>query len=241
MDKVTMVLTSCGRNDLLEKTLDSFLKYNRYPIERYIITEDSADLNVFKECKRLNAEKYNNKLEFIFNYEKLGQSASIDLAYSMVDTEYIFHCEEDWEFYRGGFIEDSIKVLKTQPKVIQSWIRPKSDNILNKIQSKIYNLPLGVSVRIVEPISFTVENANEDGTNMIIKNYMGFSWNPGVKRLKDWQELPNGYSGFEREHLVDEYYRDNKFMVVSLSESDTDGYVKHIGWNRRAADPIYIK
>jgi hypothetical protein len=28
-------------------------------------------------------------------------------------------------------------------------------------------------------------------------------------------------------------------MVVSLSEDDYDGYVKHIGWNRRAADPVY--
>lgn len=239
--KITLVLTSCGRNDLLEKTLDSFFQWNTYQIERYIITEDSADPKVFEECDRLNREKYDNKLEFIFNHEKLGQSSSIDLAYSKVETEYIFHCEEDWEFYRSGFIEDSIKVLKTQPKVIQAWIRPKSDNILNKIQSKIYDLPLGVSVRIVDPASFIVRGANEDGTDMVIKNYMGFSWNPGVKRLKDWQELSNGYSGFEREHLVDQYYRDNGFMVVSLSMDDNDGYVKHIGWNRRAADPVYRK
>ena len=241
MDKITLVLTSCGRNDLLEKTLDSFFKWNTYPIDRYIITEDSADPKVFEECERLNREKYENKLEFIFNYEKLGQSTSIDKAYSMVETEYIFHCEEDWEFYRSGFIEDSIKVLKTQPKVIQAWIRPKSDRILNQIDQKIYNLPLGVSVRIVKPVSFIVRGENEDGTDMIVKNYMGFSWNPGVKRLKDWQELPNGYSGFEREHLVDQYYRDTGFMVVSLSKNDDDGFVKHLGWGRRAADPVYRK
>lgn len=241
MDKVTFVLTSCGRNDLLEKTLDSFFKWNTYPIERYIITEDSANPKVFEECERLNHEKYNGKLEFIFNHEKLGQSASIDKAYSMVNTEYIFHCEEDWEFYRDGFIENSIKVFKTQPKVIQSWIRPKSDNILNQIQNKIYQLPLDVFVRIVDPISFIVRGANEDGSDMVIKNYMGFSWNPGLKRLKDWVELPNGYSGFEREHLVDQYYRDNGFMVVSLSNNDNDGYVKHIGWGRRAGDPVYKK
>jgi hypothetical protein len=239
LSKITMVLTSCGRNDLLEKTLDSFFKYNTYPIERYIIIEDSADFIIFNECERLNKEKYDGKLEFIFNYEKLGQCASIDKAYSIVETEYVFHCEEDWEFYRDGFIEESIKVLKTQPKVIQAWIRPKSDNILNKIQSNIYTLPFGVSVRIVEPVGFIVRGANDDGSDMIIKNYMGFSWNPGVKRIKDWKELSNGYSGFEREHLVDQYYRDNGFMVVSLSKDDTDGYVKHIGWNRRAANPVY--
>ena len=228
ISNTTFVLTSCGRNDLLEKTLDSFFKYNTYPIDRYIIIEDSADPKVFEECEILNREKYDNKLEFVFNHEKLGQSASIDKAYTMVKTEYIFHCEEDWEFYRSGFIEDSIKVLKTQPKVIQTWIRPKNDKILNSIDPKIYNLPLGASVRMVNPASFIVKGANEDGTDMIIKDYMGFSWNPGVKRLKDWQELPNGYSGFDREHLIDQYYRDNGFMVVTLSLNDEDGYVRHI-------------
>jgi len=238
---VTFVLTSCGRIDILEKTLDSFFEHNTYPIERYIITEDSADPKVFEECERLNREKYNGRLEFIFNYDNLGQAASIDKAYSMVETEYIFHCEDDWEFYRSGFIEDSIKVLKTQPKVIQAWIRPKSDKILNNIESKVYNLPLGASVRMVQPASFIVKGANKDGTDLVVKNYIGFSWNPGVKRLKDWKELPNGYSGFERENLIDEYYRDHGFIVVSLSRSDDDGYVKHSGWNRRADDPIYKK
>ena len=239
LSDVTFVLTSCGRMDLLEKTLDSFFKYNTYPIDRYLIIEDSTNTDVFERCKSLNIEKYNNKLEFIFNHEKLGQSASIDKAYSNVETEYIFHCEDDWEFYQGGFIEDSIKVLKTQPKVIQSWIRPKSDGILNKIQNKINSLPLGVCVRIVEPTSFIVKNANIDGSDIVVTDFMGFSWNPGVKRLKDWEELPNGYAGFEREHLVDQYYRSRGFMVVSLSKNDEEGYVKHIGWNRRAADHVY--
>jgi len=241
MKKITFVLTSCGRNDLLEKTLDSFFKYNTHPIERYIITEDSADPKVFEECERLNREKYDGKLEFIFNYEKLGQAASIDKAYSIVDTEYIFHCEEDWEFYRSRFIEDSIKVLETQPKVIQAWIRPKSDKILNKIEDKVYTLPGEVKVRRVLPVSFIVKGANKDGTDIVVKDYIGFSWNPGVKRLKDWQQLPDGYSGFVREHLVDHYYRDNGFMVVSLSTNDEEGYVRHLGWGRRAGDPEFIK
>jgi len=34
-----------------------------------------------------------------FKLKNIGQIKSIDKAYSMVDTEYIFHCEDDWEFY----------------------------------------------------------------------------------------------------------------------------------------------
>ena len=73
MEKVTFVLTSCGRLDLLEQTLNSFLRYNNYPIERYIIVEDSADIEVYEKCKELN-ERFGNIFEFIFNEEKLGQT-----------------------------------------------------------------------------------------------------------------------------------------------------------------------
>ena len=116
--KVTFVMTACGRPDLMEKTLDSFFKFNDYPIERYIITEDSADPEIFKECKSLNDKKYQNKLEFVFNERKLGQSKSIDLAYSMVETEFVFHCEEDWEFYNPNFIQESLRVLKSDETIL---------------------------------------------------------------------------------------------------------------------------
>lgn len=235
---VTFVLTSCGRLDLLEKTLDSFFKHNTYPIERYIITEDSADPLVFAECLRIS-KKYDKDIEFIFNYEKLGQSKSIDKAYSTINTEYVFHCEEDWEFYNGGFIEDSIQILETQPKVIQAWIRPKSDGILNDIDNTVYLINGNIKVRMVKPVSFIVKGANSDGTDMVIKNYMGFSWNPGLKRLHDWKLLPNGYSGFEREHLIDAYYRDLGYIAVSLSENNTIGYVKHLGWHRRVENTVH--
>lgn len=238
INSVTFVLTSCGRIDLLEKTLDSFFKYNTYPIERFIVTEDSADPVIFEECKQLN-KKYNNVIEFMFNEKKLGQSKSIDKAYGTVTTKYVFHCEEDWEFYRRGFIEDSIRVLSSTSKILQAWIRPKSDKILNKISEKIFEIN-GMKVRAVLPVSFNTGDTNEDGTPMIVYNYMGFSWNPGLKRMSDYRLLENGYTGMVREHLIDHWYRDNGFMVVSLSVNDSDGYVKHTGWNRRAGDPGFV-
>ena len=50
--EVTFVLTSCGRPDLLEKTLDSFLKYNTFVIKNYIITEDSAIQGINNNLKK---------------------------------------------------------------------------------------------------------------------------------------------------------------------------------------------
>lgn len=238
--KVTFVMTACGRPDLMEKTLDSFFKFNDYPIERYIITEDSADPEIFKECKRLNDTKYQNKLEFVFNEKKLGQSKSIDLAYSMVETEFVFHCEEDWEFYNPNFIQESLRVLNGDETVLQAWIRPKSDKILNEIKPETYEID-GVRVRDVLPKSFMVKDALPGGKDLIVRDYMGFSWNPGVKRMADYELLKNGYAGFTQEHMIDGFYRahDKGFRVVSISDHDEDGFVRHIGWGRRADDPVY--
>ena len=238
--EVTFVMTACGRPDLMETTLDSFFKFNEYPIKRFIITEDSMDPIVFLKCKDLNYKKYNNKIEFIFNDKKLGQARSIDLAYSKIDTPYIFHCEEDWSFYNPGFIEKSIAILEADKTVLQGWIRPKSDKILNDINSNVYKIG-DVEVRDVLPKSFLVKNGIAPGKDLVVRDYMGFSWNPGLKRLSDYKLLRNGYSGFDAEHMIDTFYRSHStgFKVVSISREDHEGYVQHIGQNRRAGDSIY--
>lgn len=230
MEKVTLVLTSCGRLDLLERTLDSFFKYNTYPIEKYLIVEDSADKEVFNKCVKLN-EKYENKLEFIFNEQKLGQLKSIDLAYSKVETDYIFHLEDDWEFYRSYFIDKSIKLLDVRHDILQIWIRPKSDKIVNKIGKKVF-IQKGVYYRKVLPATFYTGKILEDGKKELVFNYTGFSFNPGLKRLSDYK-LIGSYQKYKQEHLIDYFYGMLGYSVVSLSKDDDDGYVKHIGWERR--------
>ena len=51
--KVTFVLTSCGRIDLLDKTLESFFKFNSYGLEKMYLVEDSVDKNVYKHIKKM--------------------------------------------------------------------------------------------------------------------------------------------------------------------------------------------
>lgn len=235
---VTCVLTSCGRIDLLEKTLNSFIIFNDYErIKEFIIIEDSADPKIAEQLNKLNEEKYNGIFKIIINEHRLGQSASIDKAYAMVETDYVFHCENDWEFYRKGFIQASLGVLETQPKVLQCWIRPKSDGILNRIEPKVFQLPGGYKVRRVLPHDFAYTDIDADGiaVKVQVSGYIGFSWNPGLKRMSDYK-LIKAYSNYKHEHLVDRFYKENGYMVVSLSENDQDGYVKHIGWNNRTAD-----
>ena len=112
---VTVVVTSCGRQDLLERTLDSFLKYNTYPVRAFVIVEDDAS-----DKNRRLEEKYGPyNLKWLATGKHIGQISAIDEAYKHVQTEYIFHCEDDWEFTAPGFIEKSLAVLTANPKLLQ--------------------------------------------------------------------------------------------------------------------------
>ena len=88
---ITFCLISCERPDLLEITLDSFLKFNTAKIEKYIVSEDSAVRMVELENKYPFIEfKYND------TGKRYGMMGNLQKAYSFAETEYIFSCEEDW-------------------------------------------------------------------------------------------------------------------------------------------------
>jgi hypothetical protein len=236
-DNVTFVLTSCGRVGLLERTITSFIKYNTYPIDRYILIDDSADIQVFKDIENLN-EKLGNIFELHFNYEKIGQVRSVDKLHSMVSSDYIFHCEDDWEFYNPDFIKKSIDVFKEDEKILQVLIRPKTDSLSTGMSSVILQTKNGTKYRKVVPVSYLVDPA----INRWVRNYGGFTLNPALKRTSDYKLLPSYTSISDKdgcEEPVDKFYSSLGFYVVSLSESDSDGYVRHIGWEERSKNHIW--
>ena len=201
---ITFSLTSCGRPDLLERTLNSFFKYNTYPIERYKIIDDSTHPELFEEL----IEKY-PEIEWIFNTERLGQSASIDILYDDIYTPWIFHCEDDWEFLKEGFIEDSMLFME-DPKIIQCWLRGPND-------TNGHPLIIGEEY---DTLRFGYQGI-----------WHGFSFNPGLKRLSDYL-LAKPYSRIGWETEINKFYYDLGYYAVSLK----DRYVEHIGWTRHVQD-----
>lgn len=179
MKKVTVCITSFNRFELLCKTLDSFFKYNTYPIEKVIVIEDSGLI----EMKNKIIDRYGEKIFLIFNNENIGQVKSIDKMYQLVESEYIFHSEDDYEFYKEGFIEDSLKILENFPNINQVWIRGK---MLKKDQIDYY---LESEIKEIDNLKFRmVKSPNSEC-------WCGFSFNAGLRRTKDYKDMfPNGYS-----------------------------------------------
>lgn len=210
--KVTFVLTSCKRFDLLEPTLRSFLKYNTYPIEEYIIIEDSPDI---EKLNRVLKKFPGIKFKTLFNDPQLGQLRSIDKAYSFVKTEFIFHCEDDWLFYRHGFIEKSFSIFLEKEKIINVWLREQNDTNQHPLESEVHQTADGVRYKYLK-------TGFQGG-------FHGFTFNPGLRRTKDY-ELIKPYANWPDEiDLSNEYYHKYQFRGVIL----TEGYVKHLGDHRK--------
>ena len=186
----SLVITSCGRFDLLRRTVGSFLKFVDVQPKQYILVEDSGD-----ESVREVLASFNLPFEILINQPNTGQQpsierlhAAIDLAYDQVRFPYIFHCEDDWEFFRTGFIQESFTVLNALPKASaimlrgRDWRKPlrnlplkeiKTSNIAAKSRGK--TTPLIVRFCQPEP---------PESCRVLIGYYM-----PGLRRLTDYKEV----------------------------------------------------
>lgn len=217
MRDVTLVVTSCARHDLLKRTLDSFVKFNTYSIAKTIVIEDSLTEapSWFLQLEGLGQKTW------IANKRQRGQIYSIDRAYSEVTTPYIFHCEDDWEFTRSGFIEASKEILTAHKEVWTVNLRADDCNG-HPVSGSIFGLTL---------------SPNWSG------GWGGMSFNPGLRRLSDYRKLGSygrhlgyGTHGFEAELALSKSHLENGFRIGSLY----DKYVEHIGEGRsRAADKSF--
>lgn len=175
---ITVCITSFNRFWLLEQTLDSFLKLNKYPIKRWIINEDSGN----NECYDKIKTKYGDLFDIIGFSNKIGQMKSIDWMYNLVDTKYIVHLEDDWKFNRNpDFIQQSVEILENNPNIHRvAW------------QQQI-------------PLEWC--NVKKEGDWDMMKeafcgDWCGFSFTPGLIRLEDYKKMfPEGYGKYHEEGI----------------------------------------
>jgi len=203
---ISVVITSCNRFDLLDKTLESFFKFNTYPLNQIIIIEDSSkDLKI-----KMLIEKYRqHNITLIVNNDRIGQMSSINKAYSHVNSDYIFHCEDDWEFFEYGFIEKSLNILLLNKKILSVWLRDISE----------YN-----------NIKFSEEVFVCEGCNYKLVYDEILSFNPSLKRCKD-TKLITDFTKFKQtiEKGISNFYLQKKFVSAILLQP----HVKHLGYHRR--------
>ena len=213
---ITLVVTSCGRLDLLKHTLESFDRFNTAPVREVFITEDAGDEGV----RAVIPAHWKDHCTFFVNRPKLGQLASIDLAYGQVKTPYIFHCEDDWEFYRPGFVEDSRAILELRPEILQVWLR----NYVYDLHVHSPYIRLGAREVIGGVPCYPLISDKPE--------WQSFSLNPGLRRLKEYR-LCAPFAGYGGEKALSQRYAELNLTAVTL-EGDA---VLHTGFGLHVETP----
>lgn len=219
---ITVVVTSCKRHDLLARTLESFRRQETEGRVARILVAEDGDADPKAVCEKFAAD-------YFCTGERVGQVRLIDLAYARVTTPYIFHLEDDWEFTRPGFMEKSRALLESDARMLLVQLRH-----WNPDERLTYVAP-DQSWGKVDPAPETV--------------WHGFSFNPALRRLCDYQLLGSfsqqrltlnliplvASAAIPYEAQASEFYFRRGFYAGIL---DRKGFVRHIGEERHVQHPL---
>jgi hypothetical protein len=207
---VTVCLTSCGRPDLLRRTLDSFCHFN--PGGDIIISEDSADAAIIAEMERAYPA-----MRILSGPERLGQMRSIDRLFGAVKTPYLFHLEDDWLFDGPVAWGAARELLAARDEIANVSVRAFSE-IKEKYRLRSDPITLqGETFRLMH------RDAHPE--------FFGWSNNPGLMRTA----LYAAYAPFGRlrhDQMSALIKRDGRSEAYL-----TPGVAHHIGQKRNITDP----
>jgi hypothetical protein len=154
------------------------------------------------------------KVKWIKNGDRRGQSYSIDRLYSEIHEEYIFWCEDDWEFTESYFLQPSKQILDANPDI--SMVALRSD----------WNHPL-----VEDPRGFKIAEPYWGGV------WGGTCWNPGLRRLSDYRRFGSygrhvgyGTHGLGHEQKWSKLHLDSGYRIAVLPN-----HCHHIGEQRSKA------
>ncbi len=216
---ITVVVTSCNRHDLLARTLESFRAHETEGRVARILVAEDGDADPRAVCARFGAEHFRTM-------ERVGQIRLIDQAYARVTTPYIFHLEDDWEFYRSGSMQKSRTCLESDPQILLVQLRAWNDTGGHPVSHATQDHAFGVMA------------------TGYCDCWHGFTFNPGLRRLSDYQRLGGSYENQSRTMYVvaktptaalpfeveaSAFYHRHGYRAMILDEG---GYVRHIGEDR---------
>jgi len=223
---ITLFITSCGRPHLLRRTLESFVKFNTYPIKQVIICEDSGIKGIIDFVKEILPYP----LCFCYNEERIGQMKTIEKYIKLVKTPYVFHLEDDYEFFDYGFIEISLKILKSDSKISQVLLEDEQHDYY-KVD---INNPLCYKILGDDPNNPNIEELTNGNGALSC-----YSWRPSLKPI-EIALLRIPYKDWDDEYTLElEINKRGLYSVVTKNiKNGKKGFCTHIGKNEHVSSRV---
>jgi hypothetical protein len=209
-EDVTVCITSCGRLDLLARTLKSFRTF--HVGGRLLISEDSDDEAVVAQVRR----DYPGA-EVLTGEGRTGIMRSIDRLYAVVETPFILHLEDDWLFDGAVDFSAAIGLLKKEKHIANVCVRA-FDEIREKYRKRSAALAFaGAEFRVMQ------KDAHPEF----------FAWSPNPGLIS--RDLYRAYAPFARvmpDQMSGVMKADGLTQAFLLP-----GVARHIGHGRNVVDP----
>ena len=219
MPAYSLLVTSCDRDDLLERTIKTFIRTCDISPSEIVIINDGPD----RPCPAFLNRYKHLRLKWICNGERRGQIYSCDRLWIECKNDFAMWMEEDWAFTSGDFIKKSFDILE-HPEVLTVSLRGTECN----------GHPLVNDPRF----PFKIQEQGWRG------GWGNFSFNPGLRRKADWERIGSygrqvgyGTHGLSHELALSKMYREMGFVIAVLPPYTP--YVVHTGGGRsRAIEPL---
>lgn len=215
MPLYSLLVTSCDRDDLLVRTITSYMQVVDFSPREIIIFDNGPTRPM---PPGLNRYKHLG-LKWINEGSNRGQIYACDRLWQECKNDYAMWMEEDWQFNQGDFLLKSFKILEDHPEVITVTLRGD------------WNHPL-----ISDPrFSFQIAQPNWRGC------WGGFTFNPGLRRKSDYKKIGSygrhvgyGTAGLGHEIQLSTMYSNLGYVLAALPDKCV-----HIGGGRsRSVSPV---
>ncbi len=191
---ITVTVTSCRRLPLLRVTLDSLMDQcgDIERVTRWICVDDGSPeedlLALAKDYPWLELARTDP--------DDRGQTAAIRLLWSLVETDLVFHIEDDWRFGEEFFLADLEKEIGRADQLVLLWDGREIDRSFNPRHEFIN----GEVEEIANRHGLVTRPKNDSGWW-----WPGFSLNPSLFRIDRVRALaadvPEG-DNFEFEYAL---------------------------------------
>lgn len=206
-DDVTITITSCDRPDLLGRTLASLRTWHSGG--RLLISEDSGNEAMLAWLAA------NVPDATVLPGTRTGIMASIDRLHRAVETPYIFHLEDDWDFDAPIDFDAAKRALDADPTIsvvcVRAW-----DELKKKHRARATTLAPGL--RAMDPASHP--------------EWYGYTSNPGVLRKSFWERY-QPVSRFRHDELSGVAKKDGLRVAYCVP-----GVARHTGDGRHVVDAV---
>lgn len=212
LDNVTLCLTIGKRPVELEQSLSSLLSYVDF--QHIIAINDFGDAPTNEVFLDLCP-----KGELIDLQRNLGHHKAIDYMYAKVQTDYIFHSEDDWLFDKNPDLDNAAALLDALPQISCVAFRKIEDFIHDEQQR---NQAMPIASTLSEYVR--LDNLHDQ--------WHGYSFNPHLVKKSLWQHYAP-FAQFKKERHISRYLRKHGHYMAYLKQ----GACHHIGFDSVANPP----